>query len=346
MNQYINILVAGIGGASLGTEVIKCLQAAGHYKVFGCDISQYAFGHFQEGIEKTFVIPRDRYVDSILELCLSRKIRAIVPGGEQPLLLLSRAAKQFEKLGILLAVNHPDLISICSNKGRLFERLSALGLPIPRTVAIKDRSDFKDCAGVTFPCVVKPAAGTGGSRFVFLTSNQAEAMLYVNYLLDNGLVALMQEYIPVDEGEFTVGVLSLPNARLIGSVAMRRVFHSKLSVLLETESGLISSGYSQGLIEDFPAVRKQAEKIASLLGSMGPMNIQGRLRDGILIPFEINPRFSASTYLRTMAGFNEIDIFLRYLLLGEEPSAPPMISEGYYLRSLTEVRINQEAIKQ
>jgi carbamoyl-phosphate synthase large subunit len=42
----VRVLVAGIGGASLGTEILKALQLAGRYELFGCDISPMAFGHY------------------------------------------------------------------------------------------------------------------------------------------------------------------------------------------------------------------------------------------------------------------------------------------------------------
>jgi len=54
------------------------------------------------------------------------------------------------------------------------------------------------------------------------------------------------------------------------------------------------------------------------------------------VPFEINPRFSASTYLRALAGFNEIDIFISRLF-GLPVESKPKIRYGYYLRSLCEV---------
>jgi carbamoyl-phosphate synthase large subunit len=74
------------------------------------------------------------------------------------------------------------------------------------------------------------------------------------------------------------------------------------------------------------------------------VNIQGRLRHGTLVPFEINPRFSASTYLRAMAGFNEVDLLLRNAALGED--APTWkLREGWYLRSLTERFIAPDELK-
>ena len=57
-----------------------------------------------------------------------------------------------------------------------------------------------------------------------------------------------------------------------------------------------------------------------------------------------NPRFSASTHLRSLAGFNELDIYLR-AMLNEEVPGPTNIRKGWYLRSLTEKYVAPEAIK-
>lgn len=345
MAEVANVMVAGIGGASLGTEILKCLRDAGRYRVFGCDISGYAYGHYDKGVAETFIVSRKRYVESVLELCIAKGIRVLIPGGEGPLLLLAPAAADFLKVGVRIAANSPGVIATCSDKRCFFERIQMLGFPAPWTISIPDRRELASLKSTPCPCVIKPSTGTGGSRFVFMALNQSEVELYVEHLLCNGCTALVQEYIGLDEGEFTVGILSLPDGRLVGSVAMQRLFNAKLSVLVSTQAGLISSGNSQGLIDEFTSVRAQAEKIANALGSVGPMNIQGRVRDGILIPFEVNPRFSASTYLRAMAGFNEVDIYLQYVLYGIDPLVGP-IRPGYYMRSFSEQYVPKEAIKQ
>lgn len=343
MKSKARVLIAGIGGASLGTEILKCLKNAGGYTVFGCDISEYAYGHYEEGFTETFLIDPKKYIKSIHQLCVEHGIEAIIPGGEEPLALLGAVAANFEKDGIHVAANSSDVIATCSDKKRLFEQLRDLGLPIPETIAITDESQI-DGLALPCPCVIKPATGTGGSSFVFLASTRNETKEYLSYILKYRDTALVQEYTPLDEGEFTIGVLSLPDGRLVGSIAMQRLLNSKLSVLVKSSTGTISTGYSQGLIEDFPIVREQAEHIAKVIGSVGPINIQGRVRKGILLPFEINPRFSASTYLRAMAGFNEIDIYLRYVLHGQE-QADFQVKSGYYLRSLSERFVGLEDIK-
>ncbi len=53
------------------------------------------------------------------------------------------------------------------------------------------------------------------------------------------------------------------------------------------------------------------------------MNFQFRLdRDGRPRPFEINARFSGTTPLRALAGFNEVEMALRHVLLGEPVVQP------------------------
>jgi carbamoyl-phosphate synthase large subunit len=118
---------------------------------------------------------------------------------------------------------------------------------------------------------------------------------------------------------------------------------SKLSALLKSKYGVISTGYSQGLIDDLPQVRATAEEIALAVRSTGPINVQGRVRDGQLLPFEVNPRFSASTYLRALAGFNEIDVYLQYVLNQSLTRASPL-KRGYYLRTLDELFVPENAL--
>lgn len=335
MSDRPRVLIAGIGGASLGMEVLKCLVLADRYSIFGCDISPLAFGHYDSGFVKTFVLDRGRYLDSLLQICRAEAIRFIIPGGEEPLELLSRHLPLLTENGVVLAANAPAILRTFTDKEITFSALAGLGFRIPKTMYV-DSPD--QVANAPSPCVVKPAVGSGGSTNVFLAADRDEAALYVSFLLRNGKKVLIQEYIPESEGEFTVGVLSLPGKHLVGSIALRRSFHNKLSVHTRTKTGLISSGSSQGYIDSFPKVQATAEAIARQSGSEGPFNIQGRVLDGEFIPFEVNPRFSASTYLRALAGFNEIDHYLRHLL-GEEGIPAPTIRPGYYLRSFSEVYV-------
>lgn len=328
----LKVMLAGIGGASLGTELLKCLALAGRYEVFGCDVSPTAYGLYDPEFSRTFLAKRLRYVPSVIDACRAADARWLVPGGEQPMVLLGAASAALAAAGITLIGNLPEVVATFSDKSKTFEALAGLGFTVPRTVEVKRREDL-DAIGM--PCIIKPATGSGGSAMVFFAVNSEEAMNYADYICCSGGTPLGQEYISPDEGEFTVGVLTLHDGTLAGSIALRRSLDAKLSVMSRGRGGVVSSGYSQGYIGDFPAIRAGAEAIAVATGSRGAINIQGRVRRGELIPFEINPRLSASTYLRALAGFNEVDILLQYGAFGVAP-ASTTIREGWYLRSLAE----------
>ncbi len=336
-----SVLIAGIGGASLGTELFKSLRYSGKYNIFGADISPYAYGLYQEDFVKTYIVDRKRYIQDILDICKKEKIDAIIPGGEEPVLLLCNYKNIFDKENIPLAINSKRVIELCTDKIETFKYLGAQGIPVPITKLIDDVTDLN---GLDYPCIIKPSTGSGGSVFAYLAEDMQEASLYISYLKKRGITAVAQEYISDSEGEYTVGVLSLSNKEIVGSIALKRFFNSKLSYLVKYNDRIISSGYSQGLIDDFKNIRKQAEDIASKIDSCGPLNIQGRFKEGVFYPFELNGRFSATTYLRTMAGFNEVDIFLQSLF-GHEYMLPKNIKYGYYFRSLEEKYVAVEDIK-
>lgn len=338
----IKVMIAGIGGASLGTEIRKSLVLAGGYEIYGCDISRTAYGLYEPGFTKTWLVSRDDYVTSVLNACLESGAAFLIPGGEQPMTLLGAASEIFADAGIRLLANTPEVIALYSDKEKTFRRLAECRIPIPRTIVINGKSDLEY---VGLPCIVKPATGSGGSAAVFFAVSSDEVMIYADFIRRTGNPPVAQEYVDDREGEFTIGVLSLPDGRMVGSIALRRALDAKLSVAYRGRGGLISSGYSQGYIGEYRDLCRQAEKIAEAIDSCGPINVQGRVRDGVLLPFEINPRFSASTYLRAMAGFNEVDILLQYLVNGVLPPQLPTIKAGWYLRSLSEQFVLEKNLK-
>ena len=67
MNRVANILIAGIGGASLGTEILHVIT------ISNCDYSDaifIAYGHYQEGFAD-LTLKLERYVDEVSRIVLS-----------------------------------------------------------------------------------------------------------------------------------------------------------------------------------------------------------------------------------------------------------------------------------
>lgn len=333
------MLVAGVGGASLGTETLKALALSGRYQAIAADVSPLAYGLYQSDGTASHVLHTLNYIDDLIACCQSEDAHLVLPGAEATLKLIDGARDRLSAAGIIPVLNEPEVIRVCSDKSATFDVLQRIGVAVPRTRVLTHEHDLDE---FPLPCIIKPATDTGGSAMVSPASTRAEALMYAQWIWAAGLKAIAQEYLPHDEGEFTVGVLRFDG--WIGAIAMKREFPCKLSYLVKSKQFLISSGYSQGLIDAFPEVCAQAVKIAVGLDSHGPLNIQGRVVNGVFYPFEINPRFSATTYLRAMAGFPEIDIYLDHLD-GEHAEPPPVIKPGYYLRSLAEMHVPLDHIK-
>jgi carbamoyl-phosphate synthase large subunit len=60
--------------------------------------------------------------------------------------------------------------------------------------------------------------------------------------------------------------------------------------------------------------------------------------------FEINPRFSGTTSIRAMFGYNEPDVLLRRHVAGESIGENFSYGTGTVLRGLTEYPVSQKRI--
>jgi carbamoyl-phosphate synthase large subunit len=310
-------LIAGIGAGSLGLELLKCFKLSDCILIYGADIDKNAYGHFDQRFVKTFTIDaldKESYCKSIINICKKYDIQFVVPGAEATNSIITMYQEDFKDNGIFPYVNSKKVYDICSDKVKCNNFLREQGLPYLETLYISNIRDLDSFS--SFPCIIKPAKDSGGSNLVFLAENLKEAQFFVNYLETRGVVACVQEYID-SSFEFTVGVLSNPNGEVLSSIALQRNLTSKLSRSLAYGNRIISSGWSQGRIENFSFICKQAENIAKNLKSTWAINIQGRLRNQEFIPFEINPRHSGTSYFRALSGVNEVLIGLNYLKKGE-----------------------------
>jgi carbamoyl-phosphate synthase large subunit len=344
-SEYIRVLIAGIGGGSLGLEIFKCLSLHGGYELIGCDISEKALGLYENGFKKTILLPNCddyTYARNLLDLCRSENVKFVAPGAEKVHSILNQERNIFREAGIHLLINSKAVVDLCSNKLKTLLFLQQQGIPVPETRHVMSLSD---CNGlIRYPYIVKPSEGAGASNLVFLAENEREINFFVGYLVRRGYKATVQQYIDSND-EYTIGVLSLPDGHVVGSIALRRFLESKLSISAQYGGRVISSGWSQGEIRDFSEVCRQAELIAKAVGSRWAINIQGRVDNtGIFYPFEINPRHSGTSYLRALAGFNEPHYLLQYLACAS-PLPELKIAEGYYIRGLTETAVPRAKIR-
>jgi carbamoyl-phosphate synthase large subunit len=285
------------------------------------------------------------YIEKLLELIARYDAQFLIPGSEPELIKLSKNLDAFSSSSAKVLINAPQVISTCVDKQLTFDFLTSNGFYVPRTVMLEDAHDEID-PPMSFPCIIKPSQGGGGSAATFLAQDEEELEFFIRYLVKYGYRPLIQEYIPDAENEYTVGVLHSPKGNLLGTVVLKRQILAGLSnrIRIANQTGrpemgktlAVSSGISQGEIVEFEPVRSMSVKIAQTIGSVGPLNIQGRWDGSRFVPFEINPRFSGTTPMRALAGFNEPERMIESWL-GIEPDKNPKNARlGCCIRGLTE----------
>jgi carbamoyl-phosphate synthase large subunit len=342
------VMVTGIGGGGHGEQILKALRMARTpYEIVGCDMSPYSKG--LKEVDHPYLVPsaRDpRYVETMLSICRKHRVRALFHGSEPELLVLSRNRDLFLQENIFLPINPQHVIETCMSKSRTFRFLEEHAFPCPKTLVVRALSDLVEWS--YFPVILKPSVGSGGSIHTFIAQSKEEMEMLATYMLNSRVSSeiIAQEYKGTPETEYTVGVLFDMNGTFLNSIAVRRDLRSSMScrTRIANRTGLqefgpyltVSTGVSQGDVGPYPEVTRPCEIVAEALGARGPINIQCRVHQEDVYVFEINPRFSGTTSIRAMVGYNEPDILVRKHVLGEDVKPRFPYKTAIVVRGLTE----------
>jgi carbamoyl-phosphate synthase large subunit len=347
-------MVTGVGGGGHGEQILKALRLADRkYFIIGGDMNAFSLGLTQ--VDVAYLLPpagAADYVDAVLEACRRHEVRALFHGSEPELKVMSEHRERFKQAAIFLPINPARVIDLCMDKLSTSTWLQRHGFRVPRTFCIRTPEDL---AAVDFcPAVLKPMVGGGGSANLLLAQDVAELRALGEYLLANIGPYIVQEYVGTVDSEYTVGVLRDMDGQFLNSIAVHRMIMSGLSNRIRALNRTgdarfgkylaISSGVSQGDVGPYPDITKVCEDMAAELDTRGAINVQCRYWEGEVYVFEINPRFSGTTSLRAMMGYNEPDLLIRRHLLGEQVPARFEYRSGRVVRGLSEVVVPDRKI--
>lgn len=352
MNDQIPVLITAIGGGGHGEQILKALKLAepGRYRLIGADAQPHCpqFALVDDHLTLPFASDPS-YMDALLEACDTYGIKALFHGCEPELKLFSQNRALIEERGIFLPVNPATVIDLCMNKEATNAKLAELGFEAPRFMRVTSKDDLK--AIDWYPVVVKPSIGGGGSANVYIAQDERELLSLMDYLGLEHIAGsyIVQEYVGTPEDEYTVGVLFDMDGQYLNSIALNRYLSGQLNIRTSVPNRtsrtalgsklVISSGVSHGHVGRFKKITSQCVDIAKAIGARGAINIQCRFVDGKVRVFEINPRFSGTTSIRAMMGYNEPDILMRKHVLGENITPDFSYEEGDVLRGLIEYKI-------
>ena len=340
MTEATTVLVTGVGGRSVGHQILHALQrAAKPYRIVTTDADPFSFGLYHSGPGYLVPLAADPgYLPAITRIIEREGIQVLLPGTEPEVTVLARHRDALAKTGCTIIVSPPEVVDLCFDKGRLYRWLAENRVGVPPTADADGWEALADAVG--YPIVGKPTRGSGGSRGVEILADGEEVLRYLEVREREGTEVVFQAYVGSAEQEYTVGVMTARDGTLIDTIVMHRKLIGLSLGVSRTIGGkhyALSTGYSQGFIVDHAPIAEACEALVRRLGIVGPANVQLRLDGDAIVVFEVHPRFSGTTSIRADVGFNEPDVLIRNYISGEVFGRLPYRRNVAAIRSLQHV---------
>lgn len=316
------VLITGIGG-NVGQGVVKALRAsARQFHIVGIDMEALSAGFSL--VDSYYQTPRTGaagFRDAFTSIARQEKIEAVYVCSPAELEFFASQKEELEnELGLSTLVNPLSVVRIGSDKLKTAEFLRDAGFPFPQTVLGTDYDGVDQLiAQYGFPLFAKPRFGSA-SRDVFVVNSPAEVRAALVLVPD----LVLQQFLPDARSEYTASTLSGTD----GKVRALIILHRDL---------LQGTTYRTELIED-ARLQEYVIRIVESLGAVGPCNLQFRVLDGQHFVFEINPRFSGTSGIRYLYGFNDCEMAFDLLHLKTEISQPTL-NQAVVLRYWNEICI-------
>lgn len=304
-----SILVSGASGI-VGYGILRSLKERGDCFLIGTTIYPKSPANcFSDVVEIVPQTNAPEYLSALKKLIARYSIDMIIPGIEADMSAWNLARVELESTGTFVLLNNSDLISLCLDKWRFYEKLVENDYP-----GRIETSITPDCTRFAFPFLLKPRCGFGGRGIIKIESRE-QFEQNRNKIGDH---LMMQEYVGSDAEEYTI------SAFFDGKSAVRAV--------MGLRRRLSGAGYTEmAEVVDTDEFMGDIKLLADIFKPVGPTNFQFRKDGNALKLLEMNPRISSSTSIRAKFGYNESSMAAAYFLEGKEV-VQPEIKRGHAMR--------------
>ncbi len=311
------VLVTGVGSL-IGQGILRCLRSSSvKCTVFGTDYFPQAIGLYW--VDKGFIlpdflkpdVPKEQWLQAVLDIIRQCEIDIVLVGLDFEVEAFAQHRSLIEReTKARVVVADPKSVEICKDKYKTANFLKTHGLPYPDSCLLEDVDDF--LLKHQFPLIVKPRFGFR-SRDLHIVNDRAQ----LQGALRRCPMPVIQRLVGTVDQEYTCGSLCV-DGKILSVIALRRYLKdgNTIRAVFDDECRMA---------HDF------IQQVAAQLGAEGPLNFQLRLTPEGPIIFEINPRFSGTTYMRSLFGVNEVELLLNALVL-KRPSASLQYRPGVVLR--------------
>lgn len=290
------------------------------------DPDHRAAGHWLGDVAHSIPLAKDpQFIPTLERLVKAERIDVLFVGTDVELGLFAAEKARFAALGTKVVVSSPRVVETADDKWLTAQFLRENGFPFPRTALANDAASCRALAAEAgFPLFAKPRRGARSVGARVVKSN-----IDLEALLSPSSDLVVQEYLPDDPGEFTAGAVGAVDGSIGGVVVLRR----------DLRDGNTFRAYHDGS----DRYEARIAQIAKTLGVEGPSNFQFRVKNGEPVVFEINARFSGTTPLRALFGFNEVSAIIDNLIDGT-PIARPTLRAGTVLRVWSDIFVQPDQL--
>ena len=316
------VLVTAVGG-NIGQGVVKALRSGSReYFIVGTDMEPRSAGF--SFVDRACVTPAagtPGMAAGLTAILKAERIEAIYVCSPQELPFFSAERRELERAtGVRVLVNPEPVIGIGRDKFATARFLETHGFPYPETALADDGPAIDGLIERWgFPVIAKPRGGWTSVN-VFTIGSRVE-LDAVRVLVPDLVV---QRYLPDAAGEYTAGVVGSAAAGRFAWIVLRR----------DLTQG---TTYRTELVRD-EAIGATVMAMAQALGVEGACNFQFRIADEQPLVFEINPRFSGTSGIRYLYGFNDPEMAFEHACLGQ-PIVQPVLRPGLVMRYWNEVHV-------
>lgn len=315
-----NIAVTGVG-AVIGHGVVKSIRHSGALRdsrIIGIDNNPDSSGFMQcDGHYVCERVSSPDYVDELLEVCMNEAVDVFIPLIEEEFLLVHDNMARFEKIGTHVIMQPRRILETFMDKYSTAVALRNAGIATPDTLLFTPENigpvlDMVERHG--FPLFAKPRRGRSSKGQVLIGSEQ-QLIMYMDML--KGQPYVIQEFLDDGDHEYTCGVFMTPDMNEPYSIALKRRLLNGMTISAE-------------VVFD-ESLARMCNDVARSFPFDGSFNVQCRMKDGVPHVFEINPRYSSTSYIRAMCGFNDVEMGIHYAL-GHHVGRMPKVEKCKVIR--------------
>lgn len=299
-------LVTGAGG-NVAQGILRALDACGLASwIVTTDMDPMAVG-LHVG-DRGYVVPRatdPSFADAMIGIIRKERVDCVLAGAHAEIpSLASLRGRIEEETGTRVIVGSAEKVRRCHDKALTYEWLREVGIPHPETARSDDRDAVRSLLNRHgLPLIAKPREGFGSDGVLEVRDEEQLSAIHSPKIL-------LQQLVGTPRDEYTAATFSDGDGRVRASVVMKRLL-------------LRGTSYHVELTED-PEIQREVERWAEALGMVGSCNFQFRVHRGTPTLFEINYRFSGTTFIRAALGFNDVEMAVRHFVLGEPVGRPTM----------------------